>query len=188
MKKTAAILLLGIFVFNLFGYRLYVSYLVNNVNQSLEISLDNNNYDEEELISIKSPISLPYYNNNSNFSRAYGEVEVNGIIYQYVKSRIFNDSLELLCIPNISKQQLLTAKNNFSHIIFDVQNKSGAKNSGKEKQGSLVKLISEYEKTVGWVVILSSIELSYKYNITNCNNRGVLFKATIEQPPDLLNG
>ena len=62
-----------------------------------------------------------------SFERAEGEVEMNGILYKYVKSRVYNDSLEMLCIPNTAKQQLLTSKDNFAKAVMDLQNDSNKK-------------------------------------------------------------
>ena len=55
LKRIAAILLLGILLFNWFGYRLFIIFLENTENNKLEIRLDENNYDESELISVKVP-------------------------------------------------------------------------------------------------------------------------------------
>ena len=72
MKKVAAILLLGIFSFNLFGYRLVASFLENKANAAMELSLDENDYDNDQLISIKQPTNLPYYKNSAVFQRIEG--------------------------------------------------------------------------------------------------------------------
>ena len=187
MRKIAAILLMLVFMFNLFGYKLFVSFMISNANQSLETSLDKDNYTEDQLISIKKPINLPYYNNTKDFTRTYGEVEMNGVLYQYVKSRIYNDSLEMLCIPNTSKQQLLNAKNDFAKATFDLQKEAIKKATGSGKMASFIKLFTEYEKHTGW-----DLQNSYTYaalkNTSYYNaNSGSLHKATIEQPPDALN-
>ncbi len=188
MKKLAAILLLGIFVFNMFGYRLFVSFMVNNANQNLESAIDKNNYNEEALISIKKPINLPYYNNTKDFTRSYGEVELNGVLYKYVKSRIYNDSLEMLCIPNTSKQQLLEAKDDYARANFDLQKDTNKKAPASGKLLSFVKLLSEYVKNNDWKAEASSAVIIALQNTSYCNaNSGSLHKATIEQPPDTFN-
>ncbi len=160
--------------------------MVNNANQSLETALDKNDFNEEDLISIKTPINLPYYNNSSVFTRAYGEVEMNGVLYKYVKSRIYNDSLEMLCIPHTSKQQLLNSKDNFANAIFDLQKDASKKSSGSNKNMSFLKLLGEYENSVAWSLDINYLQTSLKNN-TYCNiNTGVLHKATVEQPPDAI--
>jgi hypothetical protein len=54
MKQVAAILLLGIFSFNLFGYRLVALFLESKANTAMELSLDENDYRDDQLISIKA--------------------------------------------------------------------------------------------------------------------------------------
>jgi hypothetical protein len=186
MKKLAAILLLLIFMFNLFGYRLFVSCMVSNANQSLEIALDKNDFNEEELISIKTPINLPYYNNSSVFARAYGEVEMNGVLYTYVKSRIYNDSLEMLCIPNRGKQQLLNSKDNFTNVVFDLQKDVNKKSPGPNKTFSFVKLLGEYETNTAWSLDINCLQTSSNNNAYYNASTGLLHKATVEQPPDTI--
>ena len=158
--------------------------MVNNANKTLETALDKNNYNDQALISIKTPINLPYYNNSSVFARAYGEVEMNGVLYTYVKSRIYNDSLEMLCIPNSSKQQLLNSKDNFTNVVFDLQKDSNKKSTSSNKAFSFFKMLSEFEKNNDFSLnFFYTITSSKKHSFYNSNS-GVLHKATIEQPPD----
>jgi hypothetical protein len=187
MRKLAAIALLGIFVFNLFGYKLFVSFMVNNANQTLETALDKNNYNEEDLISIKKPTNLPYYNNTKDFTRAYGEVEMNGVLYTYVKSRIYNDSLEMLCIPNTSKQQLLNSKDNFTSVVFDLQKDTNKKSGESGKTFSFLKMLGEFENNADFNLNISSAAIALKNSTHYIVNTGAKHKATIEQPPDFCN-
>jgi hypothetical protein len=184
MKKTAAIFLLSIFLFNLFGYRLYINYKITATSQSLQTVLDKDEYNQEDLISIKQSINLPYYNNNSSFSRAYGEVEVNGVIYTYVKSRIYNDSVEMLCIPNTTKQQLLQNKNDFATTVFDLQKDENKKAS--QKTNAFIKLFSEYENVNQLQIDGSLLKASIVNYYFNTSNTEIQFHTTVEQPPDEL--
>jgi hypothetical protein len=187
MRKIAAILLLGIFVFNLFGYRLFVSYMVKANDQTLQSNLDKALYSDEELISVKTPINLPYYNNQSSFTPAYGEIEMNGVLYKYVKSRIYNDSLELLCIPNTAKQQLLDAKDHYTHVVFDIEKKGGKKSPSPEKQHSFIKIFTEYERNAEWHLNISVTAIAVQKVAYYNSNAGILHKVTVEQPPDISN-
>ena len=131
LKRIAAILLLGILLFNLFGYRLFMIFMENTENSKLETRLDENNYDESELISVKVPaIHLSSYTNSRLFERVDGQVEVNGISYKYVKRRLLNDTLEMLCIPNHAIMQLQAVNDNFFKLVNDLQlNHLGKKNN-----------------------------------------------------------
>lgn len=183
MKRLAAILLLGIFSFNLFGYRLVASFLESRENQKMELALDVNDYNDDELISIKQPTNLPYYQNSKAFQRVDGEIEIAGIYYKYVKCRIYNDSLELLCIPNKSKMQIQAAKADFSKLASDFQQSSNKKKGGTESK-SFQKTLSEYEEMQASVAFkpVAAAQLHYDRNYNFVNT---LFSGTVEQPPDL---
>ena len=104
MKKTVAILLMGLLVFNIAGYRFTLHWMQQQQNASLEKQLDDADYDETSLVEITVPLSLPYYNNWSEFERYDGEIQLNGLTYKYVKRKIENGKLVLKCLPNPQQQ------------------------------------------------------------------------------------
>lgn len=182
MKKLAAILLLGIFVFNLFGYRLWVSYKVNTADQSLETALDKNNYNEDELIAVKKPINLPYYNNTKEFTRIDGEVEIDGVYYKYVKCRIYNDQLEMLCLPNTQKTKLKRSKDDFYKVVADIQKNASEKS--KSSGSTLKNFLGEFEEYTALHKNTTTKIISLNYSSSHNSSLGVLHKASVEQPPD----
>ncbi|MDE3144195.1 MAG: hypothetical protein KGL19_08580 [Bacteroidota bacterium] len=128
MKKLASILLLLVLMFNWFGYRLVSDYFENKADIQLASLIDENNYNEADLISIKVPASLPYGVNSANFERTDGNIDINGVNYKYVKRRFYNDTLELLCIPNIAKTGIQNARDEFYKLANDfVSNNSSSK-------------------------------------------------------------
>ncbi len=183
MKKIAAILLLGIFVFNMFGYKLWLSYMEHKADISLETAMDNNQYNSSELISIKKALHLPYYNNTTAFTRMDGEVEVNGMYYKYVKCRIYNDSLELLCIPNAQKAKIIQAKEDFFKVTADIQKKNSEKN--KSTQGNTFKkILSECIMDEPVAGGLADTIVSLQFPNDPAANLGLSHKRAAEQPPD----
>jgi hypothetical protein len=116
LRRIAAIFFILVVVFNLYGYQLVITYLQINQSTSIEQKLDRKEYTDSELISIKTALHLPYYSSSPNFERAYGSITVNGIDYEYVKKRVYQDTLELLCIPNYNKSNLQTAANELTKI------------------------------------------------------------------------
>ena len=129
MKRAAAILLLIIFLFNWFGYRLLSDYLQHRADTQLETQLDQHQYNEASLIEIRVPLNMPYQNISSNFERYDGEIEFNGIHYKYVKRKVTNGELVLLCLPNENRMRLLNARDAFFKLVNDLQNPSQDKNS-----------------------------------------------------------
>lgn len=121
MKKSAAILLLGILLFNGWGYRLLTSYMESRANRQLEAKLDDDQYDESQLISIRIPAThLSYYNNSFQYEKVHGEIDIRGLRYEYCKRRILNDSIEFLCIPNQAAMKMQTARDDFFQLTNDL--------------------------------------------------------------------
>jgi hypothetical protein len=87
----------------------------------LEKKLDKQEYSDNELLSIKTKLNLPYYTSSAEFERTYGSVNINGVVYEYVKKRVYNDTLELLCLPNRVKTGLQEAKNELTKSTADGQ-------------------------------------------------------------------
>jgi hypothetical protein len=121
LRKLAAIFFFLIVLFNFYGYRILISYLQFNQTTHLENKVDQQQYSDDELISIKTTLHLPYYSGSSEFERAYGSIKVGGIDYEYVKKRVYNDTLELLCIPNHSKTSLHHLSNEITKMAADGQ-------------------------------------------------------------------
>ena len=113
MKKLAAILLIVILFFNWYGYRIVTNMLAKDADKQLEVQLDNNDYDESQLIEVRVALNVPYQNDQSDFERHYGEMEVDGKYYTYVKRKVENGFLVLKCIPNDSKQKIKEAGDDF---------------------------------------------------------------------------
>lgn len=121
MKRAAAILLLIIFLFNWFGYRLLSDYLQHRADTQLESQLDQQQYNEASLIEIRIPLNMPYQNVSSDFERYDGDIEFNGIHYKYVKRKVANGELVLLCLPNENRMRLLNARDEFFKLVNDLQ-------------------------------------------------------------------
>jgi len=103
-------------------------------------SLDNNQYDENDLLQIKFALNTPYIQNNCSYERCDGQVELNGVQYNYVKRKVENDTLYLYCIANKEKTNISTSKS-----LYAKQNADNT--SGKSTEESALKkvnLLSDY--------------------------------------------
>jgi hypothetical protein len=128
VKRAASILLLLIFLFNWFGYRLLSDYLQHRADTRLEAQLDQQQYNEASLIEIRVPLNMPYQSISSGFERYDGEIEYNGIHYKYVKRKVENGELVLLCLPNENRMRLQNARDEFFKLVNDLQHNSQSKN------------------------------------------------------------
>jgi hypothetical protein len=187
LKKITALFFIVLFLFNLFGYRLVVKYMQDKVSDQLEARLDKNLYDESQLVELKIPIHLPYQTNWSSYQRYDGEIEVDGMMYKYVKRKVANDTLYVMCIPNTKKMHLETAKNDFFKMSNDLQTDS-SKKSGDSKTISFKSLQGEYDAYSFQLSALLNINTSR--NLWNAGSSKKLLSSphlSPEQPPDLLN-
>jgi hypothetical protein len=144
LKKIAAILLLGIMLFNGFGYRIVSNYFDQKASEHLVSLIEENNYDASELISIKTPINLPYYSNSPKFERLDGEMEINGVVYQYVERRVYNDSIEIRILPNQDRLHIKNAKESFDKLASDFDQKLLDKKSVPVNKSSVKFLQFDY--------------------------------------------
>ncbi len=115
-----------------------IDLLQQKADTKLEARLDNSEYDESQLIEIRVPMNMPYQQRYTAFERHYGEIEIDGKSYTYVKRKIEGDVLILKCIVNQSKEELNSIKNDLAkansctdmdHSGKNSQQKSFAKNS-----------------------------------------------------------
>lgn len=149
----------------------------------MELAIDGNDYIESQLFSIKQPTNLPYYTNSFDFRRIDGEVNIDGIIYKYVKCRIYNDSLELLCIPNTGKMEIQAAKADFSKMAADFQQSNHKKKSNTDTK-SPQKTISEYEEHFTTIAFHTAPFL-IKHTLQHHLFVSKLFTKLVEQPPEM---
>jgi len=178
LRKIAAILLLLILLFNWVGYRLFSDFLMHRADIQLEARLDRNDFREDELVEIKIPLHLPYQLNWKSFERFDGEIDVDGVHYKYVKRKIYNDSLVLLCLPNKTKQNIEKAKDDYFKIVNDID--PSAQKKSDNSNLSFKNILSEFVvDQAPWLIA------NYEYLHTSHFVGEALFLSTnLHETPD----
>lgn len=184
LKKIAAILLLGILFFNWFGYRLLADILQQHADIKLEARLDQNDYDESQLFEMRVMLNLPYQTNWADFERVDGEIEIDGIHYKYVKRKVQDGQLVLLCLPNEAKMRLQTARDDFFKLVNDLQHPSQNKKSDNNHSLSFNNFSAEYwsQKNDWSFTALLDEPLHHRNAIAALITGG--YTSTPERPPD----
>ena len=122
------------YLFNLTGYGFFFRYYINQSNQQIAQQADNSQYADSELTEIKIKLNLPYVTDWSAYERYDGEMELDGKHYNYVKRKVSQDTLYLLCLPNEVKTKLAIEKIDYAAKVNDMPagkdhtNSSGKKN------------------------------------------------------------
>lgn len=106
MRKLIAIFFTLVLLFCTGGYHLVIGLLQQQADRNLESLLDEDVYNEAALIEVRMPLNMPYQQRYTGYERHYGNVEIDGITYTYVKKKIEGDVVVFQCIPNIPRQQL----------------------------------------------------------------------------------
>lgn len=167
------------------GYRLWFHFEQQQSDIRLEAIIDKDEYDEDQLLTLKVPLSLPYQTDWKEFERIDGEINLDGKIYKYVKRKVQNGQLILLCIPHHDKMHLESAKIDFFKYANDLTQNNSSKKSDNSKSLSLKNISCEYD------------EYFYSLRLTCLNHipkHSEYFKVgtlllyphrSPEQPPDL---
>ncbi|MDF2187016.1 hypothetical protein [Paraflavitalea sp. CAU 1676] len=184
MKKIAAILLLSLLSFNWFGYRILADILQQQADIALEAKLDQNDYDESRLVEMRVTLDLPYQTNWTDFERVDGEIEIDGIHYKYVKRKVQDGQLVLMCLPNEEKMRLQTARDDFFKLVNDLQHPNQNKKSEKGSSFSLNSFSTEYwsQKNDWSIAALHNEPLHYRN--TNAVFLSGCYTNTPGQPPE----
>lgn len=106
LKKLLTSIVIFLFLFNLSGYYLYYKYFIYRADQQAISQIDNHLYEESELMEIKIALNLPYLTGNGQYERIDGEIQHQGVYYNYVERKVSNDTLYLKCRPNSLKTDL----------------------------------------------------------------------------------
>jgi hypothetical protein len=158
--------------------------LQQQADKQLVARLDNEAYNDEDLVTITVPLSLPYLTNWKDFERTDGEITLNGKIYHYVKQKVYEGQLILMCLPDEQKMHLENAKDDF----FKLANELLSSSSSSKKPGNntvVMKLvISDYDKlqTSSNVLYSNILNTFYPENLSASLPKGGHF--TPEQPPE----
>lgn len=148
MRKTAAILLLMLIVFNTIGYKLWFSIAMEQADNRLESILDKNSFNEQDLFTLKIPINLPYQNTWASFERINGEITVAGETYMYVQRKIVNDTMFLQCIRHTEKINLQQKSNDYFGKVNDVAGNNDAKKMPGKNTSILKFAVSDFTNDI----------------------------------------
>ena len=154
-------------------------------DKKLEARLDNHSYDESQLIELKIAIHLPYQTSWTSYQRYDGEITIDGVMYKYVKRKLANDTLYLMCIPNSAKMRLGVAKNNFFKISNDLANDTHSKKSDSKS------VFKNLQTVYNEPSFLSKINSPLPVHENLWLPEGILdlhnsFQISPEQPPDAI--
>lgn len=81
--------------------------------------LDTQQYSEDETVTIKVPLAVPYHTDSDDYERVDGEVEHNGEFYRLVKQKLEQDTLVIVCIKDQASKQIKQALKDYVKSFTD---------------------------------------------------------------------
>lgn len=116
------------------GYRAWFYYAEMKADLAMQARLDKDLYDGNKLVSLTVLLDNPYQIEQISFERVSGEISIQGKIYKYVKRRVYEGKLVVLCIPDDHRMVLGNAKSAYGNIVNGLANTSnGSSHTGFQK-------------------------------------------------------
>jgi hypothetical protein len=139
VKKAFAIFFLSLFLFYTGGYYLVFVALKHQSNKKLAQLFDSGDYAEEETLTIKIPVTLPYPVYANGFERVNGEFEYKGEFFKLIKHKLDGDTLHIVCFKDVKAKSISTALADFAKLSNDIPL------SSKSPISIIGKMIKDYE-------------------------------------------
>ena len=137
MKKAIATCMLLLFLFNLGGYYMVFSVLQKEAGRQLSKSLDAGSADDQETVTVKVPLNLPYPINSNGFERVEGTVKSGDNYYQLLKQKIENDTLTLVLVKDKVSEQI-------EEVLYTLDELQTPDEDGKGTLNFSIKLVQEF--------------------------------------------
>jgi hypothetical protein len=155
LRKIASIILLVVLLFNMVGYRAWFYYAEMKSDAAMEASMDKDQYDQDNIVSINIALDNPYQIEQKSFERVNGELSFQGKTYKYFRRRVSNGNLTIQCLPDQNKMVLKKARAEYASNANDLTGSS--KNSSR----------SDFQKNF---VSNDYIADNYVVQLTTCTN------------------
>jgi hypothetical protein len=116
MNRLISSALLLILLFNSAGY--YFGYIVLRYHAHLELShhLDLDDYRDAETVTVKVPLTVPYYADSKEYERVNGAFEYKGEFFKLVKQKLERDTLYIVCIKDVRERGLFAIMADFAKL------------------------------------------------------------------------
>ena len=149
--------MLFIFLLNVVGY--YGVFVGLQKSRALDIQskFDQENYNSEDEVLIKFPLTVPYVSDSREYTRVDGEFEHQGEVYRLVKQRYTADTLFIVCVKDDATREIKRALTDYVKTFSDTP--SSEKNQSKTTQ-NLIKDFIAFEISLtnthsGWMNSIS---------------------------------
>ncbi len=142
-------------------------------SQDLVQRLDRLDYSDDETVTLKVPMAIPYHIDSEEYERVDGEIEHQGEFYRLVKQKLEKDTLYIVCIKDKEGKRLNKALADYVKTFTDKPTNASHHNTNVTStfiKDYLPQSFSVENSSMGWtqevgvssspVVLLSSFSVS----------------------------
>jgi hypothetical protein len=123
-------------------YGIYMA-MLRQARVALNEKIDNEQYQEEQIVTIKIPLTLPYPV-QEDYQRVQGDFEHQGEFYKLVKQKYSNDTLYVVCIKSAEEKRAFKVFSDLVKLSTDQSSPSSNNQSSK----TIVSVIKDYNPVV----------------------------------------
>jgi hypothetical protein len=148
VKKLLAIAVTALLAFNLAGYQALTAWLQHRADEQLLAKVEEENFDEAEIIEISVPLNLPYTSDWQYWQPVSGTIQLDGIPYNYIAQKLTGGRMYYRCLPNVAKKMAINARDEFLKLAYNLTHGDAA---GKQKSQSKVVIsttLGDYDDAV----------------------------------------
>lgn len=148
MKKLLAIAVTALLAFNLAGYQALTAWLQHRADEQLRAKVEEENFDEAEIIEISVPLNLPYTSDWQYWQPVSGTIQLDGIPYNYIAQKLTSGRMYYRCLPNVAKKLAINARDEFLKLAYNLTHGDAG---GKQKAQSKVVIscsLGDYDDAV----------------------------------------
>lgn len=178
MRQLFSIAFTFLLLLNVMGYYGVFLGLQYKNDQEMIQKFDAENYSDDETITIKIPISIPYATDSKGFERVDGKFEHKGEFYRLVKQKLSQDTLYVVCVKDHQDKRIDDAITSFVKTFTD---KPADQHSNSKV---VVSFIKDYLPQTFTVQHLS---LGWETDVvkeSTCNVLRSSFSPSIVHPPE----
>ena len=111
---------------------------------ALNEKIDNDQYKDNQTVTIKISLALPYPVQQNKYERVDGNFEHQGEFYKLVKQKYSNDTLYVVCIKSADEKKAFKVFSDFVKLSTDQT--SSTPNSQNSK--TIISIIKDYNPVV----------------------------------------
>jgi hypothetical protein len=179
VKRVLSIVLIALFLFNVIGYYgIYVA-MLKQAQVALNKKIDNDQYKEDQTITIKIPLTLPYPVQQDEFQRVQGDFEHQGEFYKLVKQKYSNDTLYVVCIKNAEEKKAFTVFSDLVKLSTDQTSSTSHHQSSK----TIVSIIKDYNPAVEEISFTPPLGIDLANSFTFFSTNILSQDLTVFSPP-----